>query len=302
MLRSTPTQSSSATSLSKPQHRRRVVGALMACLALAGTAQSFGATSASAATYPAVCSERADGGSELAYGLTVDQRLICFKVNRPRANATLMRTIELAGADTALIGIDVRPATGAIIGLGNAGGLYLLDPAAKKPELKARVSVPLEGKNFGMDFNPTVDRLRIVSDTGQNLRVNVDTGAATVDGFIKTGAVRTLGVGGVAYTNNDNDASTATVLFDLDSVSDQLVIQNPPNDGTLNAAGRLGFQGDAAVAFDIKSTITDGKATDNFGFAALGSGEVLFSIDLKTGRATFIDSIGTKLAGLSFAV
>jgi hypothetical protein len=39
------------------------------------------------------------------------------------------------------------------------------------------MDVPLDGTFFGVDFNPTVDRLRVISDTGQNLRVNVDTGA-----------------------------------------------------------------------------------------------------------------------------
>ncbi len=280
---------------------RRLPLALSCAAALSVIVPTSVLPSASAAM-PARCSERANGGTELAYGLTVDQRLICFKVNRPSVNATLMRTSELSSPDTALIGIDTRPATGMIYGLGNAGGLYILDPTADKPEFTARLSVALEGKNVGLDFNPTVDRLRIVTDLGQNLRVNVDTGATTVDGFIKTGSTRTNGVGGVAYTNNDNDASTATTLFDLDTINDQLTTQTPPNDGVLVPVGKLGFQGNSAAAFDIMSTITNGKATDNKGFAALDGGDVLFSIDLKTGTATFIDHIGTKLTGLTFEV
>ena len=31
------------------------------------------------------------------------------------------------------------------------------------------LSVPLMGTSFGVDFNPAADRLRIVSDLGQNL-------------------------------------------------------------------------------------------------------------------------------------
>ena len=280
----------------------RLIAAAVGCVAIASIVPSVALSPVSAAPLPLKCSERADGGSELAYGLTADQRLICFKVNRPRTNVTIMATSSLAAPDQKLIGIDVRPSNGAIVGLGDAGGLYVLDPAASKPELKARVSVALEGRNFGMDFNPTVDRLRVVSDTGQNLRINVDTGAATVDAFIKTGSNRTLGVGAVAYTNNDNDASTATTLYDLDTVGDQLVTQNPPNDGVLNPVGRLGFRGDSAAAFDIMSTIKDGKSTDNRGYAVLDGGVVLFAIDLKTGAATFVGNIGTNLVGLAFAV
>ena len=46
----------------------------------------------------------------------------------------------------------------------------------------------LSGTAFGFDFNPTVDRIRVVSDTGQNLRLNPDTGAvAAVDGALNQG-------------------------------------------------------------------------------------------------------------------
>ncbi len=283
-----------------PGRKRRsaVVASIVTMIAAAALPASFNRASAAV---PARCLERADGGTESAYGLTVDQRLICFKVERPRVQVNLMNTRELVSPDTSLVGIDMRPASGAIYGLGNGGGLYVLDPAGTKPEFKARLNVALDGKNFGMDFNPTVDRLRIVSDTGQNLRVNVDTGATTVDAFLKNSAGRANGIGGVAYTNNDNDPSTATTLFDIDSIADQLTTQNPPNDGVINAAGRLGFQGSAAVAFDIQSTVESGKATDNVGYAALDGGDVLFRIDLKTGSATFVGDVGTKLAGLTFA-
>ncbi len=273
--------------------------ALVGGVVLALLTPTLGAQTAQAAA-PARCTERANGGTEVAYGLTLDQRLICFKLNRPAENMTLMNTTGLTAPDTRLVGIDTRPASGAIYGLGNAGGLYVLDPNGTKPEFKARVSAPLEGINFGMDFNPTVDRLRIVSDTGLNLRVNVDTGAATVDAFIRTGATRTAGVGAVAYTNNDNDASTATTLFDLDTVSDQLATQNPPNDGVLNSVGRLGFQGNSAAAFDIVTEVVAGKAVSNRGYAALDGGDVLFSINLTTGAATFVGDVGTKLSGLTF--
>lgn len=275
---------------------RLFCGAAIACAA------STAALPAASAAPPSVCSERAEGGPLVGYGLTADQRLICFKVNRPLVSRTLMGTTVLSGADTALVGIDVRPASGVIYGLGNAGGLYVLDPTAARPEFKARLNVMLDGRNFGMDFNPTVDRLRIVSDSGQNLRVNVDTGATTVDATLRSGTVRATGVGGVAYTNNDNDASTATTLYDLDSASDQLVTQNPPNDGNLVSGGRLGFSGSTATAFDIWTQVVGGKAVDNKGYAALDGGGSFFSIDLSSGAATFIGNVPTPLIGLTFAM
>lgn len=59
------------------------------------------------------------------------------------------------------------------------------------------------GSSFGVDFNPTVDRLRIISDSGQNLRANVDTGATIIDGAINfTPGTPTTGVTAAAYTNS----------------------------------------------------------------------------------------------------
>lgn len=275
--------------------RTLVIGSIIGASALSVAPQVSAAP-------PTICSDQAEGGPSVAYGLTANQRLICFKVGRPSINQTLMAAGNVSAPDTALVGIDVRPSNGAIYGLGNAGGLYVLDPAGIRPELKARLNVTLDGRNFGLDFNPTVDRLRVVSDTGQNLRINVDTGAVIVDGFLKSGTTRAAGIGGVAYTNNDNDASTATTLFDLDSLNDQLMTQVPPNDGVLVPVGRVGFQGSAASAFDISTSVIDGKAVDNMGFAALDGGGAFFAIDLKSGSATFIGNVGTNLIGLAFPI
>ena len=283
-------------------HRLRFLALTATALSLAVGISVGQATLSNAASIPAVCSERGEGGSRVAYGLTADQRLICFKVNRPSASRTLFATAGLASPDAVLLGIDTRPSNGLIYGLGDGGGIYLLDLSEGRPILKSRITTALDGRYFGMDFNPTVDRLRVVSDRGQNLRINVDTGATTVDAFLRNGTTRASGVAAVAYTNNDNDPSTATVLYDLDTMADQLATQNPPNDGALVSVGSVGFRGSAEAAFDIESTVVDGKATENMGYAALDGGGSFFKIDLKTGNSTFIANLGiNRLTGLTFA-
>ncbi len=281
-----------------PNSYRFTLGVAFASIAaLAVTASAVVASAA----VPTVCNERAVGGPAIGYALTSRQQLVCFKTNSPQTLQVLMSTSSLVGADTELVGIDIRPASGAIYGLGNAGGVYLVEPSNSKPELKARLSVPLEGKSFGMDFNPTVDRLRVVSDSGQNLRVNVDTGATTVDANLKFGVVRANGVAAVAYTNNDVDASTATTLFNIDSIGDQLTIQNPPNDGALTSVGRLNFSGSAVHTFDIQSTLRDGKAVDNVGYATLDGGGTLFRVNLTNGDLTFLGNAGpNRFVGITF--
>src|SRR4029079_19602108 len=100
--------------------------------------------------------------------------------------------------------------------------------------------------------NSTVDRLRVISDVGQNLRIDVSTGVPTAGGVLRyaTGA-GTPRVTAAAYTNNDNDAATATTLYDLDGETDTLYTQAPPNDGVLNRVGAVGAPFWAQAGLDV---------------------------------------------------
>ena len=127
----------------------------------------------------------------------------------------------------------------------------------------AGVPLALSGMSFGVDFNPAADRLRIVSDTGQNLRVNVVDGATTNDGFLNyTAGTPTTGIGGAAYTNNDADPNTNTTLFDFDSALDQIAIQSPPNNGSLVATGKFGVDSGPEIGADIYSRVKNGSTVD----------------------------------------
>jgi hypothetical protein len=229
---------------------------------------------------------RAGGGKIAIVGLTNDQRLICFDETSPQSAFTLGKVTGLVG-DTKLVGIDYRPATGDLYGLGDAGGLYVLDTRDGGVTFKAQLNVALSGTSFGVDFNPTVDRMRIISDTGQNLRANVDNGSTTTDTNLANPDPAT-GVTGAAYTNNDTDPDTGTTLYALDSRLDVLVIQAPPNNGSLNSTGRLSVDTTAAVGFDIYSRTNGGTTTGVDGFLSLVTGgrARLFKVNLFTGRAT----------------
>lgn len=229
-----------------------------------------------------VCAQSSHGRSLQVFLLTADGALACTDTRRPHRARTIGPITGLT-TDTKIIGIDVRPATGALVGLGDQGGIYVIDPATGAAANRVQLSVPLSGASFGVDFNPTVDRLRIVSDTGQNLRVNIDSGAATVDA-----ALSAPGVAGAAYTNNDADPTTATTLYDIDTATDQVSIQAPPNNGTLNPVGSLGVDTDAVVGFDIFSDLERGTTDDVSAFASLtvGGQAGLYEVNLFTGRAS----------------
>jgi Domain of unknown function (DUF4394) len=227
-------------------------------------------------------------------GLTSDGRLIEFETDDPRDTDTIGRISGLV-QDTRLVGIDYRPATGELIGLGDQAGVYALSTRNAQATLKSRLDVALSGSSFGVDFNPTVDRLRVVSDNGQNLRANVDNGATLVDGTLSYAPpAAAAGVTGVAYTNNDADASTATTLFDLDSMLDQAAIQSPANAGSLAPTGRLGVDTSSTIGFDIQSKLRRGSTVEVRAFAALkpaGDARTRFyRVNLLQGRASEVGS------------
>jgi hypothetical protein len=226
-------------------------------------------------------------------GLTSDQRLICFTEYDPDDANTIGFVSGFSGGDVRLVGIDYRPANGVLYGLGNAGGIYTIDTTNARGTLRSRLNMPLSGSLFGVDFNPVVDRLRIVSDTGQNLRVNVDDGTTVMDGTLTytvppaTPVVTAAGVTGSAYTNNDADPNTATTLYGIDTNLDQVAIQSPANAGLLVATGKLSVDTTQSIGFDIYSKVRNGATVDVEGFASLTvNGRVgFYSIRLFTGKA-----------------
>lgn len=230
-------------------------------------------------------------------GLTDDQRLICFNENNPGEARNLGTVSGLMSGDV-LVGIDFRVQDKKLYGVSRTGGVYILDTMGAIATKVSQLTVALEGNSFGVDFNPPADRLRVVSNTGQNLRHNVNGGGVTVvddpldyppAAQINSVGPNAIGVTGSAYTNNDLDPSTATSLYALDTNLDQVALQSPPNDGTLAATGKLGIDANASAGFDIYSTVRNGVTVNVQALASLqvANGPIgLYSVSLPTGKAS----------------
>ena len=224
-------------------------------------------------------------------GLTKDRRLIQFTDDRPGAARSIGFLRGLSG-DNRLIGIDYRVQDKRLYGVGNQGGVYVIDATSAAVTKVSQLTVALDGFSFGVDFNPAADRLRIVSDTGQNLRHDVNPGGVTavdVPLSYAPGMVA-VGIGGAAYTNNDLSLNTGTTLYDIDFKLDQVVLQSPANAGTLAPTGKLGVNASYRVGFDIYSTVREGETVEIEGYASLqtagGGSTRLYEITLFTGKAT----------------
>ena len=229
-------------------------------------------------------------------GLSDTNDLVLFDSENPASTTN----VSVTGVDGNLLGIDRRPANNKIYGF-TADKIYTVNPYTGAASFVSNLSIPFTG-NFisGMDFNPVVDRLRVVGGNDQNFRINVDTGAVIVDGALNPGDPN---VTAVAYLNADNNPNTGTILYDIDYITDTLSVQMPPNDGTLVPIGSLGIDIDSRGGFDIFT-----QNGVNNPIAALtptsASGSNLYNINLSTGAATFVGNIGggKKLVGLTTRV
>ncbi|WND39649.1 DUF4394 domain-containing protein [Streptomyces sp. BB1-1-1] len=267
------------------------------------TVATAGVVLAALCTVPALAAPGTPAASQhrglTAVGLTSDQRLVEFKVDEPAKTWSLGKVSGLSG-DTRLVGIDFRVQNERLYGVGDKGGVYTLNTMNAKATKTSQLTVALSGTAFGVDFNPAANRLRVISDTGQNLRHNIDDPAApratTVDGTLTnptTPPSTAMGVTGAAYTNNDLSAATATTLFDLDTMADRISLQSPANAGTLAPTGSLGVDARLDAGFDIHYSPATGT---NHGFAAIGSGGTyrLYGVDILAGKATDMGAFPKK--------
>jgi len=180
--------------------------------------------------------------------------------------------------------MDFRPATGLLYAIGSTSRLYTINTATgAATQIGSAGAFTLSGTDFGTDFNPVVDRIRVVSDTGQNMRLNPNDGTLTATDVPLNPGTPT--VVSAAYTNNFVGAGTTT-LYDIDAGTDSLYIQNPPNNGTLNLVGSLGFNVGNRGGFDIS-----GRTGIAYAVLRTGGLSSLFTIDLSSGAATLVGSV-----------
>src|SRR5262245_33765703 len=206
--------------------------------------------------------------------LTADDTLLTFDSAQPREILDSVPVVGLQRGED-LVGIDVRPADGQLYGVSDRDQLYTINlSTGLASAIGGALAVGLSGANFGVDFNPVPDRLRLVGDNAQNLRINPNDGTA-VDGDATTAGVqgdttlayapgdRSSGfrprIVGAAYTNSFLGATT-TSLYGLDASRNTLVRQGgpnvppgtpSPNGGQLFTIGSLGVDIGRRAGFDI---------------------------------------------------
>lgn len=243
---------------------------------------------------------------QTVFAVTEDHVLLRFNAGSPRQ---MQQRQALAGmpAGETIVGIDFRVARGVLYGVTSAGRVVTIDTStAQVRTVGAGPAVALQGNRFGVDFNPVADRIRVVSDTGQNLRLHPDTGAlaATDPALIAPAGSSAANVAGAGYTYNKRD-DKLTTNFAIDIGRGWLLTQGSveardpvvsPNTGRLFDVGALGTGPLEDASFDIADT-------DNTALAALRKdGRTrLYLVDLAGGKATLLGTVdgGRALRGMA---
>lgn len=267
----------------------------------------------------------ASAAAERAAGITGDLSLVLFDTATPAdVSVTLITGLQTSGEKA--IALDTRPSTGELFlvttpaGITSGAGVilrsYRLDPATGVATFVGTVpggTLPNAGDwSTGADFNPVVDRLRLVNFNLENWRINPNNGALSGDDANLTFTAPATGpVTALAYDRNVAPGppgtvappGTLTTLYGIDVGSDRLVVQ-----GGINGAGPGGPNGGAVTSIGSLGVVVDNTSDAGFdiapggtAYAALRSSlaSSLYTVDLGTGTATLIGPLALELRALT---
>jgi hypothetical protein len=252
---------------------------------------------------------------ETIFAVDVSNRLLTFDSAAPGTPSFINGGAPVSGlqAGESILAIDFRPvatnspqasSNGSLYGLGSSNRLYVINTgtAAAVP-VGVAGSFTLTGNAFGMDFNPTTGLLRVVSDLGQNIRLDpfnatlvaTDNNLAYAIG--DSGFGLSPGVTGSAYTNNFGGAAQST-LYSVDFSRDVLVRQGgingvpSPSGGQLTTIGPIGLNFTEDVGFDISGVTGTAYASLSSVVGPQDPSSSLYSVNLATGESVRVGSIG----------
>jgi hypothetical protein len=229
--------------------------------------------------------------------------LIRFEANAPGAVTTI------GELDAFIVSLDFRAADGQLYGYAaNLGvgsdALYRIDTTTAALTLITQSNPPLRTALMGVDFDPTNDQFRIVSEETENRWIDtpdpvdpatiIDENLTFAPGDTFTGRPLLMDIG---YTPEGK-------LFGIDHLRNTLVrFEGPSSSGVVRTVGALGVNTDRFTSFDIAP-----GSNGPVGFAALGPSfnpsvaNDLYTVDLTTGAATRIGTFGAPgVVGLAVA-
>lgn len=245
-------------------------------------------------------------GSSLMYGLSDSMALVAFSYGPPVTELAVM-PIKGLHVGERLLAIDIRPRTGQIYAVSDSNLIYILDRNGLAYPVSLTPFTPgIDGTMVGFDINPADDRIRLVTENDQNLRISPVTGQVlAVDVPLSPSQVS---INAIAYAVSGSSSSTLSAsysLFDIDMATGDLYRQNF-NSGILTFVGSLGINISSEGGFDAQKSGAWAVFNSSSKLGGIGPGNDdlleaatrLWKIDLQTGIATSYGRMRT-LIGLA---
>ncbi|MBY9064477.1 DUF4394 domain-containing protein [Sphingomonas yunnanensis] len=236
----------------------------------------------------------ASASAATIFGVDETNTLVTFSSAVP---GTFTSSVKITGAGSSIEALDFRPLNGTLYGLGTDRVVYTINTMTGVATA-ASAALGIEGSVFGFDFNPTIDRVRIVSNTNNNYVYNPNdgslTGAPTTSplGYAAgdPNAGRDPGVSAAAYTSSSfGQPAASTQLYVIDTDLDVLAKQNN-NGGVLTTVGGLGTDLGSRTSFDI-------AGSEAFAY----NGNALYSVNLNSGALSTLGTTSRQLFGIAVA-
>lgn len=180
------------------------------------------------------------------------------------------RPIEGMRSDEGIEDIAVRSGDGKLYILSDENRVYLVNLTTRAAvPVAAGVTASLDGRNFGIDFDPVGNRLRVVSDNDENLSINPNDALATPASTLRYSPdnqgdePESPEVVAAAYTN-PNNPERGTQLYVLDTKEDAVYLVDPPDGGLLSNKQTLEIDITTRAGLDFSH--------DNRGYVVISSG------------------------------
>lgn len=232
------------------------------------------------------------------YVINPDNQLSVLNVSAP---TTLVSQVAVTGLEGGayLLSIDWDVKRDKLIGVDDNFRTYTI---ATDTGLATKIFEPFGGFNAGdayqLEVNPVDQVWRIITQLGENGRINGTTGELIQNDTNLTFAagdpneLETPNIIAHAFDNNRATATTTT-LYALDAAADALIKLPDPNTGVCQTVGQLGIDVDLYSSFEIRTTSASQTAylTNN---QPLDVGEFasdLYTVDLTTGATTKIGKL-----------